>query len=120
MKKFVINNVEFCNFGSNNYSEGMELITCYPMPDNMVEDVLAGKYHGVYLNPSAPCSEEFYGVFGTSEQYKKLYAQQKESQISKMIVNRAGGFDAMRKMPLEEYRTLEEQCEKEYKDWWIK
>lgn len=120
MEKIIINNVEFCNFGANNYSGGMELITCYPMPENMVEDVLQGKYPGVYLNPSAPCGEEFFGLLGTPEQYEEVYKKQRECQISKAAVAKAGGFAAMREMPHEEWRAIETQCENEYKDWWNK
>lgn len=30
MQTIIINNVEFNNFGANNYSCGMQLISCYP------------------------------------------------------------------------------------------
>lgn len=118
MKKIIINGLEFCNFGSNNYSCGMELITIYPMPDLMVQKVLNGKYPGVYLNPSAPCGEEFYGVFGTKEQYKKLYNEQKECQISKRIIEILGGWNKMHTASDEEYKNAEKTAREEYKDWW--
>jgi hypothetical protein len=34
-----------------------------------VEQVLAGEFTGVYLNPSAPWSDEAFCVLGTPEQY---------------------------------------------------
>lgn len=120
MKKMTINGVEFCNFGSNNYSGGMDLITCYPMPENMVEEVLQGKYPGVFLNPSAPCREEFYGFFGTPEQYKEVCKEQRECQISKACIEKAGGFENAREMPIKEWRKIQAQCRAEYKDWWNK
>lgn len=67
MNTITINDVTFNDFGANNYSNGMHLVSAYPMPDNMIKDVLAGKYPGIYLNPSAPCNNEFFGVFGTPE-----------------------------------------------------
>ena len=118
MKKITINNVEFCDFGTNNYSCGMRLISCYPMPDNIVEDVLNGKYPGVYLNPSAPCREEFFGVFGTEEQYAEFKARQEAAQISSRIINKAGGFDAFQKLSLDEHRAIEREIRNSYKNWW--
>ena len=122
MEKTVINGVEFCNFGDNNYSDGMELITCYPMPENIVQDVLDGKYPGVYLNPSAPCGEEFYGVLGTEEQYKEFYRHQRGSQVAKASINKLGGTKALydKTIPVEKWEAAEAEAEKEYKDWWNK
>lgn len=114
MNNLVINGVEFHNFGSNGYSYGMELITCYPMPKNLIQDVLDGKYEGVYLNPSAPCTSEFYGVYGTSEQYEQFYAAQKGAQISKALMNTIDIFKAS----YDEYRKAKEKIESAYKDWW--
>lgn len=118
MKKVTINGVEFNDFGANNYSNGMRLVTCYPMPENMISDVLAGKYKGVYLNPSARCSEEFFGVLGTPEQYKTFKERQEESQISSRIINQAGGFHEFERLSLEEYRRIEQEVRSAYKNWW--
>lgn len=118
MKKIQINGVEFNDFGVNNYSNGMHLISCYPMPKNMVQDVLAGKYYGVYLNPSAPCNEEFFGVFGTEEQYKEFKKRQEEAQIASRVIDKAGGFDAFQKLSLEEYHKIETEIQSTYKNWW--
>lgn len=118
MKHITINGVEFCDFGPNNYSNGMHLITCYPMPENIVTDVLAGKYPGVYLNPSAPCYYEFYGVFGTEEQYAEFKPRQEEAQISSQIIDKAGGFDAFQQLPYEDYKVIEQEVRSSYKNWW--
>lgn len=118
MKKIEINGVEFTDFGSNNYSNGMHLITCYPMPENMIQDVLAGKYENVYLNPSAPCGYEFYGVLGTPEQYSEFKERQEEAQISSKIIEIAGGFDEFRKLDVEDYRKIEQEVRSTYKNWW--
>ena len=83
MKKITINGVIFNDFGTNNYSDGMCLITTEDHSVT-VERVLKGDFPGVYLNPSAPCTkEEFFGVYGTKEQYEKFYKNQREAQISK-------------------------------------
>lgn len=121
MKKTTINEVEFCNFGSNLLSNGMELITCYPMPKNMVQDVLDGKYPGVFLNPSAPCREEFYGFLGTKEQYEVVYEEQRESQISKRVLELVDYYNRdPENILVGEWRTAQKEAEEEYKDWWNK
>ena len=116
MKKITINEVEFCDFGSNNYSCGMHLITAYPCTPEMIQDVLNGKYPGVYLNPSAPCEEEFYGVFGTEEQYKEFYKRQKDACIAAAMVERFG-YGNWPKTIADAY---EADLIRNYKDWWEK
>lgn len=119
MKKVTINGVEFCNFGTRPLSHGMELITCYPMPKNIVQDVLAGKYPGVYLNPSICCAEEFYGFLGTEDQYKKVYKEQKECCISVETGYYLAqwGTNLLECENLE-YRKARKLAEDNYEDWW--
>lgn len=119
MTKFTINGVEFNNFGPNNYSHGMELISSYPMPENIIQKVLNGEFHGVWLNPSAPCDSEFYGVFGTREQYNEFYKSQKAAQISTEVIRILGGYDALQTAKHEDYVKAEEQAKANYKDWWL-
>lgn len=111
---FIINSVRFTDLGANNYSNGMHLVSAYPMPENMIQDVLAGKYPGIYLNPSAPCSSEFYGVFGTPEQYEQFYKEQRKAQISKRIFD-VIGFDGFKQNL---FNAAEKEAETNYKDWW--
>lgn len=118
MKKIMINGVEFCDFGANNYTNGMHMITCYPMPENMIQDVLDGKYENVYLNPSACCGEEFYGVLGTPEQYEQFRKRQEESQIAARSIEAAGGFYAFQNLPREEYLKIKQEVSSAYKNWW--
>lgn len=116
MQKIVINNVEFNDFGSNNYTNGMHLISCYPAPANIVQDVLSGKFPNVWLNPSAECDSEFYGLLGTKEQYEKVYNTQKKAQIADKIMDY---FDCpLYDVPLEEFEEAKERFTAEYKDWW--
>lgn len=121
MKKFTINGVEFNNFGPNNYSDGMELITVNNPPKDFVQRVLKGEFYGIYLNPSAPCCEdEFFGVFGTSEQYEKFYRNQRDCQVSKILMAKFGGLEGLQKASREEYSKAREDSYNEYKDWWEK
>lgn len=125
MDKFTYNGVEFCNFGSNNYSNGMELITCYPMPKNFIRRVLNGEFHGIWLNPSADCSDgtEFYGVFGTAEQYYGnnedgfLY-RQREAQIANKYFKLLGGYQLSRLASKEEQELADLKARAQYVDWW--
>lgn len=115
MKTICINGVEFTNFGANNMSCGMELIYLYPMPENFVQRVLDGEFEGVYLNPSAPCGTDFYGVLGTPEQYKELYKRQKEACIAKAVIDKFG-FDL--DVPKDVWKAFEEGLRAHYQDWW--
>ena len=126
MEKFTINGVEFCDFGKNNYSDGMHCITAYPMPENFIQDVLDGKYPGVFLNPSCDCNhtgDEFFGVWGTPEQYELFVKHQRESQIASRIIARYGGdiheFARRAKWDPEEYERIKQEVETNYKDWWL-
>ena len=121
MNKIVVNDVEFCDFGTNNYSNGMRLITCYPMPENMVSDVLAGKYPNVWLNPSARCGYEFYGVYGTPEQYEEFRNRQREAQVATKVIEHFGGFQGYMKFGNEypeEVSAVTDRIRDNYKFWW--
>lgn len=112
MTRMCINGVNFIDFGSNNYSNGMHLISTGAAITT--EEVLNNEFPGVYLNPSAPWNElEAFCVFGTPEQYAEFYKRQREAQISKRLYEQ-GGLG----LPIYAYRELREQIEKDYKDWW--
>lgn len=112
MKKFSVNGVNFIDFGSNNYSCGMHLITTGAAITT--EQVLNGEFPGVYLNPSAPWDElDCFCVLGTEEQYAEFYKRQREAQISKRLFEQ-GGLG----LPVYAYRELRDQIESDYKDWW--
>ena len=121
MKKFTINGIEFNNFGSNNYSCGMELVTVNNPSKDFVQRVLKGEFYGIYLNPSAPCcEEEFFGVFGTSEQYKEFYKRQREAQITELLIKKFGSWAQIAELDNEEFREAKKEIESTYKDWWEK
>lgn len=136
MTTTTLKGIEFNNFGDNNYSEGMELVTVTNPPKDLVQRVLNKEIFGtwvapkkheghncvqktikyVFLNPSAPCcDDEFFGLLGTIEQYQKVYKQQVDSQIAKHMVDKFG----CRNWPEREITdAYEEALRKGYKDWW--
>ena len=118
MGKIVINGVEFNDFGANNYSNGMRLVSCYPAPKDIVADVLAGKYPGLFLNPSAPCGSEFFGVYGTDEQYKDFKTRQYEAQIAGEVMRHFGGWDEYMHADYADTVVAEQQIRNSYKFWW--
>jgi len=124
MKTFKINGVIFNDFGANNYSDGMHLITAYPIEDmsQFVQDVLKGEYPGVFLNPSADCSHntEFFGVFGTKEQYEVLYKRQRDAQIASRVIFALGGPEAMLTTGDDRFHQVKAQVTESYKDWWLR
>jgi hypothetical protein len=117
MEKLIIENIEFNDFGENNYSHGMRMITFYPCTTELIKRVMIGlniQDHSVFFNPSAPCDSEFYGVFGTKEQYEKFYEAQKDAIIAKQMINKFGLEEVSR----ERWDTYREALEDSYKDWW--
>ena len=127
MEKITINDVVFCNFGSNNYSYGMELISSYPCDPQLIEDILLGRYSigekRVFLNPSAPCGSEFFGLLGTEEQYKKVYERQAGAQIAKIqlgYINEYAAEKNLEDVSDDIWRFARFVAQKQYKDWWNK
>lgn len=118
MEKINIAGYEFNNFGSNNYSNGMELITSTDRPSEIIEKVKFQEsgFENIWLNPSAPCTEfEFFGLLGTEEQYKEVYRNQKDAQISKKMIDKFGWNDWPSCEITEAY---ENELLVNYKDWW--
>ncbi len=120
MKKTNIAGYEFNNFGSNNYSNGMELITSTDRPLEIIEKVKLQEpgFENIWFNPSAPCSEfEFFGLLGSQEEYEKTYKEQVDAQIGKSMCDKFG----WRNWPDKEITdAYEAELRKNYKDWWEK
>lgn len=117
--------LEMTNFGTNNYSGGMELIYCYRKEGDVmsiVKKVLDGEMYGVWLNPSAKCTPfEFYGLFGTQEQYKEMYTSLVDSCIATEVVSRFGSIDNYIKTSHKDCKVInevEQQVRSSYTDWW--
>lgn len=120
MQTINIEGYEFCNFGKNNYSKGMELISSSDRPQEILQKVKnkeAG-FENIWLNPSAECSDfEFFGVLGTKEQYSQFYEAQKKAIIADRMIDKFGWDDWPLKETTEAYKT---QLLSNYKDWWEK
>lgn len=113
MNTMIINDKEFFNFGENNYSCGMSLISA-DMDKDLIWKVLHGYYPGVYLNPSACCDPNtFYGVYGTPEQYAEFYKAQKDAQIAKAtFAQLRSNYSSF------EFDRAKAKAEEFYFDWW--
>lgn len=118
MKKINIQGYEFCNFGDNNLTNEMELISSSDRPQEIFEKVKLQEpgFENIWFNPSAPCTKsEFFGLMGTEEQYAKVYKEQKEAAISKKMVEKFGWGNWPDKAITDAY---EEELRSNYKDWW--
>ena len=123
MKKINIAGYEFNNFGSNNYSNGMQLITSTDRPLEIIEKVKLQEpgFECVWFNPSAPSNDsEFFGVLGTEEQYSEFYKRQREAQIAELLLKRFGSWAEIAHLDNEEFKEAKEEIEASYKDWWEK
>ena len=120
MEKFTINGVEFCDFGENNYSCGMHLVSAYPVGSEFFQDILDGKYPGIFLNPSVDCrgNIEFFGVWGTPEQYEEFYKKQRDACIASAVIKACGGPEKMPIIDQYEFRIIKDACAARYQDWW--
>lgn len=120
MEKINIAGYEFNNFGSNNYSNGMELITSTDRPLEIIEKVKLQEpgFENIWFNPSAPCSKfEFFGFLGSEEQYKETYQEQVDAQIGKAMCDKFGWNNWPEKSITDAY---EKELRENYKDWWDK
>lgn len=98
----------------------MKLITSTDRPQEILEKVKSKEYgfYNIWLNPSAPCNDfEFFGVLGTEEQYKEFYQNQRNSQISKKMIEKFGWNNWPDREITDAY---EKELRKNYKDWWDK
>ena len=123
MKKINIAGYEFNNFGSNNYSNGMELITSTDKPLEIIKKVKLQEpnFENIWFNPSAPSNdEEFFGVLGTKEQYSEFYKRQREAQIAELLLKKFGSWAEIVHLDNEEFEEAKKEIESTYKDWWEK
>lgn len=119
MKTITINGLTFNDFGVNEMSCGMHLITMTNPPVDLVQQVINQAFAGVFLNPSAPCcSSEFFGVWGTPEQYKDLYRKQKTAQIANRLISEFGWDPIHDEDTLKLHDLRKKKLITSYKDWW--
>ena len=121
MQKINIAGYEFNNFESNNYSNGMQLITSTDRPTEILEKIKLQEpgFECVWFNPSAPSNdEEFFGVLGTEEQYSEFYKRQRDAQIAELLLKKFGSWTEIAHLDNEEFKEAKEEIESTYKDWW--
>lgn len=105
--------ITYTNFGSNNYSHGMEGVIFSP------KDVTPEEIHTMeqfYLHPTeTPNSQEIFALKGTPEQYLQFKESYKRQYVAKRIIEEFGiGWDDETK-PARDKR--QEELEAEFKSW---
>ena len=92
MKSIIIEGLLGDNYGTNNYSNGMEVIVFNTMI-NSVDKIM--NTEGLFPHPTQePNSLEIYMLKGTKEQYDELYPQLVESYCTSQVIN-ANGMPSM-------------------------
>jgi len=90
MEKLTINGHVACNFGSNNYSHGMEAIVFNP---SMTTIEQVKNLPNVFLHPTVePNSLEIFALLGTQEQFDGFFKDAKETYCSQQAVKELGGI----------------------------
>ena len=117
MKKITINRIPADNYGTNNYSCGMEAII-FDAKDIKIEDVV--KLPNVYLHPThAANSLEIFAIRGTEEQYKKFYKDCKSCECTNIAVKERGGMPKIDDRDgWDELGRRIEELEAEFKPWY--
>lgn len=117
MKITTIQGITANNFGSNNYSCGMEAIIFNPQ-DTTVEQVRI--LPGVFLHPTCePNSLGIFALLGTKEQFDEFYLRCVKSEITKRVIG--GNIPDM--SDIEAWKLLNEKIDilvKEFVPWYNK
>lgn len=116
MKTISIQGIEATNFGSNNYSHGMEAIIFDARKTN-VEEIK--KLDNVFLHPTIkPNSMEIFAVLGTKEQFAKFYNSAKDSYCAKKAVDRFGLPKSDDRETWNKLHQYEEELNSNFKAWY--
>ena len=118
MEKDTVNNIEYVNFGANNYSCEMEAVVFNPK-DITPEEVQ--KLHGFFLHPTQkPNQCEIFALKGRAVQFHVFMEEVRECYASKKAVTNLGGIppnsdrEAWNKL-----HELEEHYYMEFKPWYV-
>ena len=85
MNKVIIHGVEAYNFGSNNYSFGMEAVVFNPANVTVKQ---IKEMDGVFLHPTCkPNRLEIFALLGTQEQFDEFYPSCVSSEMTKLYYN---------------------------------
>ena len=88
MNKVIIHGVEAYNFGSNNYSFGMEAVVFNPANVTVKQ---IKEMDGVFLHPTCkPNRLEIFALLGTQEQFDKFYPSCVEAEMAKLAQSKLG------------------------------
>lgn len=111
MNKETINGIEYINFGSNNYSCGMEAVTFNPK--DISPDEVA-KLPGFFLHPGLePNSHEIFALKGTLSQYLEFFKAVVDSKATKYAV----GIFGLNPQSWDEFRETEQRFKDRFKPW---
>lgn len=114
MKKETINGVEYTNFGSNNYSRGMEAVTFDPK-DITPEEV--AKLPGFFLHPSLePNSCEIFALKGTTPQYLEFFKAVVDHEAAKYAISIFG----LNPQSWDEFSETEQEFKDNFRPWFWK
>ena len=79
------------NFGSNNYSCGLEAITLSAPKVDLIEAEVYAKANGLYLHPTLAANKcEVFLLKGTFAQYAKFAIQCRDQEASKKAMSELG------------------------------
>lgn len=101
------------NFGSNNYSCGMEAVTVEPTYSN--EEILAA---GLFLHPTVkPNQFEIFALRGTQQQYDKFMVEAKKSWAAKKAIDELSVPDYRDRESWDTLTARIEELEAQFKPW---
>lgn len=111
MKKETINGIEYTNFGSNNYSCGLEAVTFDPK-DISPEEV--AKLPGFFLHPGLRSDDyQVFALKGTFPQYLKFLKAVVDNEAAKHAVSKFG----LSPESWEEFHKAEQEFRDNFKPW---
>lgn len=118
MKKERIGRITYNNFGSNNYSCGLEAVTFDPQEITWKEVLTLD---GFFLHPNLkPNDCEIYALKGTAKQYKEFCIAVAEQEAMKFAEEETG-LSVFGHLTDEEWKTLEKAQRKfTFVPWFLK
>lgn len=111
MNKETVNGIEYTNFGSNNYSRGLEAVSFDPK-DITPEEV--SKLPGFFLHPSLePNSCEIFALKGTFPQYLEFLKVVVDVKATEYAVSIFG----LNPQSWDEFRETEQRFKDRFRPW---
>lgn len=111
MNKETVNGIEYTNFGSNNYSRGMEAVIFDPKTITPEE---VAKLPGFFLHPELePNSREIFALKGTLLQYLEFFKAVVDSEATKYAVSIFG----LNPQSWDEFHETEQRFKDRFRPW---